>query len=434
MLLGLAPATHARVSRLAEALKDSARGSDGRRSHRLRSGLVVAEVGLAVVLLVGAALMIRSVRNLVALNPGFSPDRVLTLRISIPRTNAGTPAAAGTPGPPPPLAVDGRTIAERIKALPGVAQVSLTADVPLDGGSSAQFYSAEGQAAVNAQNVPRTYVHRVTPDFFATLRIPFLSGRPFTQQEASPASTAVVVSERVVKRFWPGQDPIGKRIKMGQLSSNTPWLSIVGVVGDIKYRGLPENPTADPDMYFPFLDRNQQFSLAIRTNVPPETLTAPVRAAIQELNAGIPVYNVATMAELVGRQTARSRFTMWLMGVFAAIALLLSIVGIYGVMSYLVSERTREIGIRIALGAQAAEILRLIVGHGARLIAVGIVIGAVMSIALQRLIAGLLFGVGSTDASAGLAVALLAAVALFACYVPAWRATRVDPLSALRHE
>jgi putative ABC transport system permease protein len=435
MLLGLAPATHARVSRLAEALKDSARGSDGRRSHRVRGGLVVAEVGLAVVLLVGAALMIRSVRNLLALDPGFNADRVLTLRISIPRANVGTPAAAATPAaPPPPLAVDGRAIAERVRALPGVTQVSLTADVPLDGSSSAQFYSAEGQPAVTAQNVPRTYVHRVTPDFFATLRIPLLSGRPFTEQDASPASTAVVVSERVVKRFWPGQDPIGKRIKMGQLSSNAPWLSIVGVVGDVKYRGLPENPTADPDMYFPFLDRNQQLSLAVRTNVPPETLTAPIRAAIRELNSSIPVYNVATMAELVGRQTARSRFTMWLMGVFAATALLLSVVGIYGVMSYLVSERKREIGIRIALGAQAAEILRLIVGHGARLIAAGIVIGAVVSIALQRLIAGLLFGVGSTDVSAGLAVALLAAVALFACYVPAWRATRVDPLSALRHE
>ena len=237
-----------------------------------------------------------------------------------------------------------------------------------------------------------------------------------------------------MKRFWPGQDPIGKRIKMGQLSSNAPWLSIIGVVGEVKYRGLPENPTADPDMYFPFLDRNQQFSLVIRTNVPPETLTAPVRAAIRELNASIPVYNVATVAELVGRQTARSRFTMRLMGVFAAIALLLSVVGIYGVMSYLVSERRREIGIRIALGAQAAEILRLIVGHGARLIGAGIAIGAVVSIALQRLISGLLFGVGSTDASAGLAVALLAAVALSACYVPAMRATRVDPLSAIRHE
>jgi putative ABC transport system permease protein len=434
MLLGLAPATHARVTRLAEALKDSARGSDGRPSHRLRSGLVVAEVGLAVVLLVGAALMIRSVRNLVALNPGFSPDRVLTLRISIPRANAGTPVAAGTPAAPPPLAVDSRTIAERVRAVPGVAQVSLTVDVPLDGSSSAQFYAAEGQPAVNAQNVPRTYVHRVTPDFFATLRIPLLSGRPFTEQDASPSSTAVIVSERVVKRFWPGQDPIGKRIKMGQLSSSAPWLSIVGVVGDVKYRGLPENPTADPDMYFPFLDRNQQLSLVIRTSVAPDTLTAPVRAAIRELNSSIPVYNVATMDELIGRQTSRSRFTMWLMGVFAAIALLLSAIGIYGVMSYLVTERTREIGIRIALGAQAAEILRLIVGHGARLIAAGLLIGAAVSVALQRLITGLLFGVGSTDVSAGFAVALLAAVALIACSVPAWRATRVDPLAALRHE
>src|SRR5439155_2172425 len=210
-ILGLAPAVHARISRLGEALKDSSRGSDGRRSQRVRSVLVVAEVSLAVVLLVGASLMIRSVRKLAALEPGFDPSSVLTLRVSIPRAAATAPPAAGTPAAPPPLVVEMRSLVERIRTVAGVTAVGLGTDMPLDGNASAGFYSAEGQPAVTAQNNPRAYVHRVTPDFFATLRIPIVAGRTFTEAEAAPGSTAVVVSERVVKRFWPGQDPIGRR-------------------------------------------------------------------------------------------------------------------------------------------------------------------------------------------------------------------------------
>jgi hypothetical protein len=308
----------------------------------------------------------------------------------------------------------------------------------------------------------------VSASFFPLLGVNAALGRTFSAEEDSVAGrrAVAVLSDGLWRRRF-GADPqiLGRRVlldaqpfevvgvlppgfkSIAEADLWTPFITLrsPGGLSNRGSRGFPAvgrlkpgvslaQAQADPDMYFPFLDRNQQLSLAVRTNVAPETLTAAVRAAIRELNSSIPVYNVATMAELVGRQTARSRFTMWLMGVFAALALLLSVVGIYGVMSYLVSERRREIGIRLALGAQAAEILRLIVGHGARLIAAGIVIGAVVSIALQRLIGGLLFGVGPTDMSAGLAVALLAAVALVACYVPAWRATRVDPLSALRHE
>jgi putative ABC transport system permease protein len=286
-----------------------------------------------------------------------------------------------------------------------------------------------------AQNVPRAYTHRISPEFFSTLRIPIVAGRTFTDEELTPASQAVVVSERVVKRFWPGQDPIGKRIKFGQLTSSaTTWLSIVGVVGEVKYRGLPENPTADPDIYLPFVDRNSQFALAVRASVPASSLVAPLRAVIREADPSIPVYQVSTMDELISGQTSQSRFTMWLMGIFAAVALSLSVIGIYGVMSYLVAQRTREIGIRLALGAGARDILRLVVGNGARLIVAGILIGLVASFALQRLVSSMLFGVTAADAASGIAVAVLAAVALLACYVPALRATRVDPLHALRYE
>jgi len=206
------------------------------------------------------------------------------------------------------------------------------------------------------------------------------------------------------------------------------------VVGEVKYRGLPENPTADPDIYLPFVDRNSQFALAVRASVPASSLVAPLRAVIREADPSIPVYQVSTMDELISGQTSQSRFTMWLMGIFAAVALSLSVIGIYGVMSYLVAQRTREIGIRLALGAGARDILRLVVGNGARLIVAGILIGLVASFALQRLVSSMLFGVTAADAASGIAVAVLAAVALLACYVPALRATRVDPLHALRYE
>ena len=311
---------------------------------------------------------------------------------------------------------------------------SLATDLPLDGNASAGFYAAEGMPAVTAQNAPRAFVHRVSPDFFATLRIPILNGRTFEPVELSPASTAVVVSERVARRFWPGQDPLGKRVKFGSPQSDDPWLSIVGVVGETKYRGLPENPTADPDIYLPLADRSSQLGIVVRGSVAPSSLVAPVRAAIRALDASIPIYSVATLDSLIGDQTSQSRFTMWLMGVFAATALALAVIGIYGVMSYLVTQRTREIGIRLALGAGGGDILRLVVGNGARLIAAGIVIGLAAAFALERLVSSLLFGVTAADLASIGAVALLAIVALLACYLPALRATHVDPLQALHYE
>ena len=434
ILVGLAPGLQARTVDLNEALKETARGSDGRRSQRVRNALVVAELSLAVVLLVGAGLMIRSVRNIAALDPGFDPGSMVTLRVSVPRA----PAAAGTPGAPQPVpepVFRGRVLLERLRAVPGVEAVALGTDLPLDGNASAGTFTAEGMPPTTAETTPRAYTHRISPEFFSTLRIPIIAGRTFTEAELTPASLAVVVSERVVKRFWPGQDPIGKRIRFGQLTSSAgSWLSIVGVVGEVKYRGLPDNPTSDPDIYLPFVERNSQYAIAVRTAVPPSSLVAPLRTVIRSADPSIPIYQVSTMEDMVASQTSQSRFTMWLMGVFAAVALTLSVIGIYGVMSYLVSQRTREIGIRLALGAGGRDILRLVVGNGARLITGGILIGLAAAFALQRLVASLLYGVTAADAASAVAVGLLAAVALLACYVPALRATRVDPLYALRYE
>ena len=431
LLLGVAPALHARGGRISEALKDSARGSSGAAAQRLRGVLVVVEVSLAVILLVGAGMMIRTVSNLSAIDPGYDIERVLTLNVSVPRQQ---PAADAAPdGPPPPFVTPPRDLIARLEALPGVTAASLSSDYPLSGNSSAVFYAAEGDDTTAAGTRPRAYVHRVTPGFFETLGIPLEQGRPFLESELTPDAIAVIVSAGVVQRFWPGQNAVGKRVKLGSLAAATPWLSIVGVVPEVRFRGLPENPTSDPDLYFPYVDRGVQ-AVMVRTAVPPESVTALVSAEIRLESPDIVVYDVSTMATLVDAQTAQQRFTTWLMGVFAGVALLLSIVGIYGVMSYLVAQRSREFGIRLALGAGRAGIIRLVLAHGARLIAVGLAIGTVAAVGLSRLLEALVFRVTVADASAAGAVALLALVAIAACLAPALRATRVEPVVALRND
>jgi putative ABC transport system permease protein len=296
------------------------------------------------------------------------------------------------------------------------------------------FYVAEGQPASDAQTMPRAYVHRVMPDFFAIMGIPLRSGRAFLESELTPASRAVIVSERVVTRFWPGQDPIGKRIKLGPITAQNPWLTITGVAAEVKYRGLPENPTADPDLYFPFVDRAQQVSMIVRTTGDPAALIPSVRQAIRDVNPGIPVFGVFTLTDRIADQTAQARFTTWVMGAFAGMALLLSAIGIYGVMSYLVSQRTREVGIRMALGATRPEIVRLVVGRGAGLIGIGVVLGTAASFALQQIMASLIYRASVLDGATAVAIAALASAGLLACYLPAIRAARVDPLIALRAE
>jgi putative ABC transport system permease protein len=432
VLLGLAPAMHVRWLNLADTLKETARGSTGVRSQRMRAVLVVAEVALAIVLLIGAGLMIRSVQKLTAIDPGFKADGLVTLNASIPRVPApaATPAP-GTPPPAPPLVVSAGALLAEIRALPGVTSASLASDLPLGGSSSAVFYSAEGDTTTGAQTMPRAYVHRVTPDFFDTMGMSLEAGRTFHPGEATAEGTAVIVSEGVARRFWPNQDAIGRRIKMGAVASPNPWLTIVGVVGEVKYRGLPANPTTDPDLYFPALDRTVQ-GVLIRTSAESSSVTASVRAAIRRVHPAIVVYNVSTMTDLVKAQTAASTFTTWILGLFAATALVLSVVGLYGVMSFLVAQRTREFGIRLALGATRRELVGVVLKQGTRLIAMGAGIGLVGSLGLSKLLGDLLYGVTPIDVSSGMAMLVLVVVAVLACAVPAFRATRVDPVIALK--
>ena len=438
ILLGLAPALHARFATLSSALKDSTRGSTGTGARRIRSVLVVAEVAFAIVLLIGAGLMIRSLQKLTAIHPGFDATNVLTLSVSVPRLPAAAPAVAPVPGqpapPPPPFVVPAAAILEQVRSVPGVARASLASDIPLGNSSSAIFYTAEGDTTSDAQTVPRAYFHRVSPEFFEAMKIPIQRGRTFVASESTPDSPAVIVSENVVRRFWPGQDPIGKRLKLGtQVDNRNPGLSIVGVVPEVRYRALPENPTRDPDLYFPALDRSPQ-SLIVRTAADPDAVAPAIRAAIRGAHPALIVFGVTPLQALIDAQTSTSRFTTWLLGVFATAALILSIVGIYGVMSYLVTQRTREFGIRLALGATRREIVRVVLRQGAALVAIGAVVGVAGTLALARLLDGLLYQVTAFDPSSAVAALTLVVVALIACVVPAVRATRVDPVTALRAE
>jgi predicted permease len=372
--------------------------------------------------------MIQSIRRVTASDPGFDPESLLTVHISVP--NAATPRP---PGAPARLAVTSRELLDRIGAVPGVAAVALGNDVPLDGNVGANSYTAEGQGTFTAQNRPRAYVHRVSSGFFTTLGIPFVRGRSFLDGEISATPSAVIVSERVASRFWPGEDPIGKRVRLGADLGN-PWISIVGVVEEVRYRRVTGDRDRDPDIYLPFADRNAQIAIAIRTTVPPSSVIAPVREAIRAASASIAVYDVASMGERVRRQSALSRFITWVMGIFAGIALWLCALGIYGVMSYIVTQRTREIGIRLALGAHPREVLARVVSSGARLVVAGVVIGSLAAFVLRRVVSAQFFDVPLTDPAVGIALALFALVGLAACIVPGLRATRLDPVRALHHE
>ena len=428
ILLGLAPAMHGRVSRLTDALKESARGSEGTRARTVRSALVVAEVSLAVLLLVGAGLMIRTVQHIVAIDPGFNPDRVLVARVSIPR-QATSSSSTARPRLSSPRA---RCSIGSARCLASPPPALLRIPRSRDSIQRCSTRRKGMQRPTRRRARVRTSIASRRSSLHDRDPVPQRPDVPGIGADARPR--AVVVSEHVATRFWPGQDPIGKRIKLGNLASQNPWLTIVGVVGEVKYRGLPENPTADPDLLFPVHRPRATGVDGCPHQCDPASLVPSVRQAIRDVDPGIPLFGVFTMAERIADQTAQFRFTTWVLGTFAAMALILSAIGIYGVMSYLVSQRTREVGIRMALGATRREIVRLIVGRGARLIGAGILIGAVASLGLQRLMSVLIYQASILDGVTAAAIAALAAAGLLACYLPALRASRVDPLVALRTE
>ncbi|MBI4473856.1 MAG: ABC transporter permease [Acidobacteria bacterium] len=427
LLFGIFPALQIAQPAIAPALKEGGRGFPGGvKRTRLLNALVISEVTLAVVLLVGATLMIRSVREIQEVDPGFDAGNVLTMRISLPTTNYTGQQA---------LQVASR-ILERAAALPGVDVAGIGSDLPLIGGTSSGAVEIEGrpEPAPGAENI--YYRHRVTPGYFDVFRIPILRGRSFTWNDNATAPRVIVVSESFAKQHWPGEDPIGKRVTADGASEGK--LTVIGVAADVKFRGFPENPVngRHPDIYYSLAQfPNLTLMLAVRTKVESASMTATLRQAIQEVDPNLPAYSVVTMHELIANQIANTNFTTLLLSTFSALALLLAVIGVYAVISYSVDQRTHEIGVRMALGAQQRDILRLLLGHGMGLVLAGLALGITVATIMTRLISDLLYGVSATDPATFLAVSfLMIAISVFASVVPARRASRVDPMTAVRYE
>ncbi|HEX3878414.1 MAG TPA: ABC transporter permease [Bryobacteraceae bacterium] len=434
LALSLAPATQIGSTGFEEALRQNGgRSTAGRQGSRLRDVLVVAEISISLLLLIGAGLAIRSLQHLAIVNTGYDPSHVLTFRVSLPQLQPTSAAAAGQSDAK--VVVAANDILGRITGLAAIESAAVATDAPLSDFGGAVFYSAEGQPPMNAQNMPRAYFHRVSGGFFRTLHTRFIFGRAFTSEEIHNDADVAIVTEDMVKRFWPGQNPVGKRIKVGGLSSTRPWLTIVGVVEPLKYRGLPSNPTADPDLFQVFNERSPVFSVLARTSQTPSAMLSTIRTALIQAEPSILIYNGSTLEDLIDHETSRPRFLGWLMGIFAAMALVLAAIGIYGVISYGVSRRTREIGLRLALGSSRRDVLRAVLGRSIALLACGVLLGAAAGVALTRSITTLVYNVSATDPlTFTAAAALLVLVGIMACLVPAARASRIDPAVALREE
>ncbi len=433
VLFGLAPAVKTARGNLHETLKEGGRGASGAR-HRLQGLFVVVEMALALVLLVGAGLMIRSLANLWDVNPGFNPRNLVTFGFSYPTTLGGTPDAIRASM----LQVESAT-----ENAPGVASASLlVGGVPMNGDSDMTFWLDNEPKPASMSQMKVSLFYAVQPDYLKAMGIPLIRGRFVNAQDGEHSPFVLDIDEDFARQYFPGQDPIGRRVNFGFMNNSG---IIVGVVGHVKQWGLDENsgPPIRAQLYFPILQVPDQFftllarggQFVVRTQGSPDAEMKTIRTALRSVNSGIVVYEVHTLDSIISRSLATRRFSMMLLGTFAALALLLSCIGIYGVISYLVGQRTHEIGVRMALGAQRAHVMRLILGQAARMALVGVALGLAGSLALTRLIAKMLFGVSAYDPLTFAAVAsLLIAVALAACYIPARRAMRVDPSIALRYE
>ena len=421
ILFGLVPALPAtQPARLSETLKEGGRGRGSSRS-RTRNLLVVLETAIAVVLLIGAGLLIRSFNRLQNVGPGFDAANVLTLRIDLPRDKYNLPEKA---------ALFWGQLQERLAALPGVEAVGMNTELPLSGQPNDTPFTVEGRPPVQPNQQFGADFRRVNQDYLRSLRIPVKRGRNFTPQEVRQSAHVVLISEALVDGVFPGEDPLGQRLLLG-LNEKTPF-EIIGIVGDIRHRTLEADPF--PTMYLPVPDTGWT-NLTIRVAGDPLSLAAAVRKEVQAIDPDQPIAAVRTMEQVVAESLGAPRYRTLLLGLFAFVAMLLAAIGIYGVISYAVAQRTHEIGIRMALGAQPLAVHRLVIGQGVRLALVGVGVGLIGAVALTRLLAGLLFGVTATDPLTFIGVAvILAVIASLACWIPARRAAKVDPMIALRHE
>ncbi|HZM69299.1 MAG TPA: ABC transporter permease [Candidatus Cryosericum sp.] len=424
ILFGLAPALQATRVDFHSTLKEG--GTGGAARQRARSALVVVEVALSLVLMVGVGLLLRSLVALLDVKPGYETQNLLVARISLPEVRY--PSAKE-------FVAFHERLRERLRGVPGVEAASTASGLPMDGNTMAMEVHVDGAGAPTDGQHPSAEWRLVAPGYFHTMGIPILRGRDLDERDLAPETRdlrGVVINEELARRLWPGQDPIGHRFH--PWNAKNPSVAVVGVVGDVRLSALDETP--EPAVY---LNSNQgvwnPMQIVVRTQGDPSAFAGLLRGEVRALDPGVPVSQVRTMDELIDRSTASRRFTMTLLAIFASVALLLSGVGLFGLMAYLVAQRTHDIGIRMALGASKRHILGLIVGHGMLLTSLGLVAGLAAALALARLMRSLLFGVGAHDPlTLAATMLLLALVALAACCVPARRAVRVDPIVALRCE
>jgi len=424
IIFGLLPAVLASRPNLNESLKEGGRAGEGAHRGRARSVLVSAEVALALVLLICSGLLIRSLGRLVAVDPGFDPRNLLTVKMSLPGSKYGTEQQR--------IAFY-RELLARVRQIPGVVAAGANAFVPFTGPGSATGFTIEGGPKPLKAEEPVVDVRVADSDYFRAMRIPLVKGRLFSEREMTEASHVVIISETFARQYFPDVDPIGQRVTI-EMSDNPVPSEIIGVVGDVKHAGLDVAPRAmsywpHPELAFPFM------TLVVRTSGNPLSVVNAIREQVKALDPDQPIADARTMEQLLGESTARARFSTVLLGVFAGLALALAAVGIYGVMAYAVAQRTHEIGIRLALGAQPRDIVGLVVRQGMLLAVAGVAAGLMGAFAATRFLESLLFEIPPTDLPTFVGIpVLLSAVALVACWIPARRATRVEPVVALRYE
>lgn len=436
IVFGLFPALQASKPNLNELLKEGGRGSTGSR-HRVRSALVVSEVALALVLLIGAGLMIRSILSLRSVAPGLDPHNLLTMQVPLASANYDEPAKVRT---------FFRQMLDRVSSTPGVQAAGIANSIPLSGNDNELPFWIGNRPRPAQADMSWSLFYPVSSGYLNAMGIPLLSGRFISDRDTEKTAPVVVVDEALARGVFPGEDPVGKQLTIQGLGDipDMP-CEIVGVAGHVKHWGLGSDPTQtiQYQLYLPFDQVPDQLvkmvaqgvTLLARTNTDPMSMASTVQAQVNAVDKDQPVNSIMSMEQIISASISQQRFSMLLLGTFAAVALILSAVGIYGVMSYSVTQRTNEIGIRVALGANQGDVLKLVVGQGMTLTLIGMGIGLTAAFAMTRLMASLLFGVSATDPLTFVAIALLlGGIALLACYLPARRAMNVDPMVALRYE